>query len=207
MQVLCWIDVLISFYLYLILRLRQTISPWVWREKESSQKQACEKRVNYLCNIGYNSGFTSHLSEIQSNSNNQPPKCKIFSLSEKNLKKWNLGESEGCAYTDYWSCKMRWCFWGQDDDLGASQFSNASLQGPQDQVSPICQPPNQGLASPRTLLSVAPSSSIPCWVRMANGRCQQHPEKLWMPRTWKCSRPGWVGFWATWSSGMELDDL
>jgi len=27
------------------------------------------------------------------------------------------------------------------------------------------------------------------------------PEKLWMPPPWKCSRPGWMGLWATWSSG------
>uniref|UniRef100_A0A8B9CFX7 Utrophin n=1 Tax=Anser brachyrhynchus TaxID=132585 RepID=A0A8B9CFX7_9AVES len=25
------------------------------------------------------------------------------------------------------------------------------------------------------------------------------PEKLWMPHPWRCSRPGWVGLWATWS--------
>jgi len=24
-----------------------------------------------------------------------------------------------------------------------------------------------------------------------------HPEKLWMPRPWRCSRPGWMGLWAT----------
>ena len=27
------------------------------------------------------------------------------------------------------------------------------------------------------------------------------PEKLWMSHTWKCSRPGWMGLGATWSSG------
>ena len=27
------------------------------------------------------------------------------------------------------------------------------------------------------------------------------PEKLWMFAFWKCSRPGWMGLWATWSSG------
>ena len=27
------------------------------------------------------------------------------------------------------------------------------------------------------------------------------PEKLWMPPTWQCSRPGWMGLWTTWSSG------
>jgi len=27
------------------------------------------------------------------------------------------------------------------------------------------------------------------------------PEKLWMPPPWKCSRPGWMELWATWSSG------
>ena len=27
------------------------------------------------------------------------------------------------------------------------------------------------------------------------------PEKLWMPPHRKCSRPGWRGLWATWSSG------
>ena len=26
------------------------------------------------------------------------------------------------------------------------------------------------------------------------------PERLWMPRTWRCSRPGWMGPWAAWSS-------
>ena len=26
------------------------------------------------------------------------------------------------------------------------------------------------------------------------------PEKLWMPPPWKCSRPGWMELWATWSS-------
>jgi len=25
-------------------------------------------------------------------------------------------------------------------------------------------------------------------------------EKLWMPHPWKCSRPGWMGLWATWSA-------
>jgi len=23
----------------------------------------------------------------------------------------------------------------------------------------------------------------------------------WMPLPWKCSRPGWMGLWETWSSG------
>jgi len=41
-------------------------------------------------------------------------------------------------------------------------------------------------------------------------------EKLWTPPPWKCSKPGWMRFWATWSSGrcpcpwqegLELDDL
>jgi len=27
------------------------------------------------------------------------------------------------------------------------------------------------------------------------------PEKLWLPHPWKCSRPGWMGLGATWSSG------
>ena len=27
------------------------------------------------------------------------------------------------------------------------------------------------------------------------------PENLWMAHPWKCSRPGWMGLWATWSSG------
>ena len=27
------------------------------------------------------------------------------------------------------------------------------------------------------------------------------PEKLWMSHPWKCSRPGWMGPWAAWSSG------
>jgi len=27
------------------------------------------------------------------------------------------------------------------------------------------------------------------------------PEKLWLPAPWQCSRPGWMGLWATWSSG------
>ena len=27
------------------------------------------------------------------------------------------------------------------------------------------------------------------------------PESLWMPHPWQCSRPGWMGLWATWSSG------
>ena len=27
------------------------------------------------------------------------------------------------------------------------------------------------------------------------------PEKLWMPPHWQCSRPGWMGLWATWSGG------
>jgi len=25
------------------------------------------------------------------------------------------------------------------------------------------------------------------------------PEKLWMPNSWRCSRPGWMGPWAAWS--------
>ena len=25
-------------------------------------------------------------------------------------------------------------------------------------------------------------------------------ERLWMPRPWRCSRPGWMGPWAAWSS-------
>jgi len=25
------------------------------------------------------------------------------------------------------------------------------------------------------------------------------PEKVRMPSPWKCSRPGWMGLWATWS--------
>ena len=27
------------------------------------------------------------------------------------------------------------------------------------------------------------------------------PEKPWMSHSWNCSRPGWMGLWATWSSG------
>jgi len=27
------------------------------------------------------------------------------------------------------------------------------------------------------------------------------PEKLWLSPAWQCSRPGWMGFWATCSSG------
>ena len=27
------------------------------------------------------------------------------------------------------------------------------------------------------------------------------PGKLWLPPPWKCSRPGWMELWATWSSG------
>ena len=26
------------------------------------------------------------------------------------------------------------------------------------------------------------------------------PERLWMPRPWRCSRPGWMGPWAAWPS-------
>ena len=34
------------------------------------------------------------------------------------------------------------------------------------------------------------------------------PEWLWMPHSWRCSGPGWMGPWATWSSRvLELDDL
>jgi len=29
------------------------------------------------------------------------------------------------------------------------------------------------------------------------------PEKLRNPAPWKCSRPGWMGLWATWSSGRR----
>jgi len=43
------------------------------------------------------------------------------------------------------------------------------------------------------------------------------PERLWMPRPWRCSRPGWMRPWATWSSkwggwwpclagGLEIHD-
>jgi len=28
-------------------------------------------------------------------------------------------------------------------------------------------------------------------------------EKLWMPHPWRCSRPGWMGPWATWSSSWQ----
>ena len=27
------------------------------------------------------------------------------------------------------------------------------------------------------------------------------PRKLWLPPPWQCSRPGWMGLWAAWSSG------
>ena len=26
------------------------------------------------------------------------------------------------------------------------------------------------------------------------------PERLWIPHPWRCSRPGWMGPWAAWSS-------
>jgi len=29
-------------------------------------------------------------------------------------------------------------------------------------------------------------------------------EKLWVLHPWRCSRPGWMGSWATWSSGWCL---
>ena len=29
------------------------------------------------------------------------------------------------------------------------------------------------------------------------------PEKLWVPRPWKCSRPVWVGPWAPWAGGVQ----
>jgi len=33
------------------------------------------------------------------------------------------------------------------------------------------------------------------------GRQDQGREKFWMPPPWKCSRPGWMELWETWSSG------
>ena len=33
---------------------------------------------------------------------------------------------------------------------------------------------------------------VRCWHRL--------PERLWMPHPWRCSRPGWMGPWAVWSS-------
>lgn len=53
-------------------------------------------------------------------------------------------------------------------------------------------------------------------MRMVRHWTTGHPEKLWMPQPWNCSRPGWIRLWATWSSerypcswqgGLELDDL
>lgn len=29
-----------------------------------------------------------------------------------------------------------------------------------------------------------------------------YPEELWMAHSWKCSRPLWMGLWATWASGQ-----
>ena len=29
------------------------------------------------------------------------------------------------------------------------------------------------------------------------------PEKLWMLHPWRCSRPGWMVLWATWSGGWQ----
>ena len=31
-------------------------------------------------------------------------------------------------------------------------------------------------------------------------RCWNCPERLWMPCPWRCSRPGWMGPWAAWST-------
>lgn len=36
-------------------------------------------------------------------------------------------------------------------------------------------------------------------VKVGTGTCC--PGRLWMSQPWKCSRPGWIRLWATWSSG------
>lgn len=36
-------------------------------------------------------------------------------------------------------------------------------------------------------------------VKVGTGTCC--PGRLWMSQPWKCSRPGWIRPWATWSSG------
>ena len=73
------------------------------------------------------------------------------------------------------------------------------------------------------LLFLPRASSAPCWalpgqlehlaeyphfrtVRCLSKHCIRGKpygffEQIWMPPPWMCSRPGWVGFWATWSSG------
>jgi len=40
-----------------------------------------------------------------------------------------------------------------------------------------------------------------CSLRVLWGTGTGCPEKLWMFPPWKCSRPGWMWLWATWSNG------
>ena len=65
----------------------------------------------------------------------------------------------------------------------------------------------------RTALGIALSSLQGEWWGAGTG-C---PERLWMPHPWRCSRPGWMGPWAAWSSkwggwwpcpagGLEIHD-
>jgi len=64
-----------------------------------------------------------------------------------------------------------------------------------------------------SLASSSKSSLLERWWDAGTG-C---PERLWMPRPWRCSRPGWMGPWATWSrkwggwwpclaGGLEIHD-
>jgi len=48
----------------------------------------------------------------------------------------------------------------------------------------------------RFRLDAGESSLLWEWWGAATG----YPERLWMPRPWRCSRPGWMGTWAAWSS-------
>jgi len=35
---------------------------------------------------------------------------------------------------------------------------------------------------------------------MSGETLEQVAQRIWLPPPWKCSTPGWMGLWATWSS-------
>lgn len=124
--------------------------------------------------LGTTSAFTSHFSEIQSNSKRTPKVWDILLLSGKNRKKKWVGQN----------CMLGWCFWGWDGPVGVSQFSSATLQWPWDQPSLNHQPPALALGSDKILLSVAAPYSTPYQVCTANGRHWQHLPTFLLPRMW-----------------------
>lgn len=207
MQAHCWINVLISFYLYLILRLSQMINPWAQREKSTllrfedmprAETGTWEKGLTIYVTLGTTSGFTSHLSEIQSNSKkkkkNQTQNWQILSLS---LGKIQRKKKKKVGVGGKWGTCICWPELHDGVVFLRSGWSPGSLPVFQCHFAAAAEPawPHSlpsSPSSPRDSLRDCctfqhPPSFLGWWFCTANRRCRQHLQAF--PFPWDLAAP------------------